>query len=85
MAVPYIFKYNRTHFTAGTLNSCLRFLLHGMIFQTSEGAPVVIKPHLLRHAFATFAVHIERLPIDLVSKWLQQKNLEVTGYYSEMP
>jgi integrase len=85
MAVPYIFQYNHMHFSAGTLNSCLRFLLHGMVFQTSEGAPVVIKPHLLRHAFATFAVHVEGLPIDLVAKWLQQKNLEVTGYYSEMP
>ncbi len=84
-SVPYIFQYNHTHFTNATLNACLRFLLHGMVFQTSEGTPVVIKPHLLRHAFATFAVHIEGLPIDLVAKWLQQKNLEVTGYYSEMP
>ncbi len=56
-----------------------------MVFQTREGTPVVIRPHLLRHAFATFAVNIEGLPIDLVAKWLQQKNLEVTGYYSEMP
>src|SRR5260370_12095946 len=56
-----------------------------MVFQTSAGTPVVIKPHLLRHAFATYAVNIEGLPLDLVAKWLQQKNLEVTGYYSEMP
>jgi hypothetical protein len=56
-----------------------------MVFQTRENAPVVIKPHLLRHAFATFAVHVEGVPIDLVAKWLQQKNLDVTGYYSEMP
>jgi len=56
-----------------------------MVFQTSAGVPVVIKPHLLRHAFATYAVNIEGLPLDLVAKWLQQKNLEVTSYYSEMP
>jgi hypothetical protein len=56
-----------------------------MVFQTREGVPVVIKMHLLRHAFATFAVHVEGLPVDLVAKWLQQKNLAVTGYYSEMP
>lgn len=85
IAVPYIFQYNRMHLTSGTINACLRFLLHGMMFQTSSGTPVVIKPHLLRHAFATYAVHVEGLPIDLVAKWLQQKNLEVTGYYSEMP
>lgn len=84
-AVPYIFQYNRTHLTNASINACLRFLLHGMVFQTSEGTPVVIKPHLLRHAFATYAVHIEGLPLDLVAKWLQQKNLAVTGYYSEMP
>ena len=84
-AVPYIFQYNRMHLTGGTINACLRFLLHGMMFQTSSGTPVVIKPHLLRHAFATYAVHVEGLPIDLVAKWLQQKNLAVTGYYSEMP
>jgi hypothetical protein len=83
--VPYIFQYNRTHITDGSINAFLRFLLHGMIFQTRGGAPVVIRPHLLRHAFATYAVNIEGLPIDLVAKWLQQKNLEVTGYYSEMP
>ncbi len=84
-ALPYIFQYNRTHLTHSAMNACIRFLLHGMVFQTSTGTPVVIKPHLLRHAFATYAVNIEGLPLDLVAKWLQQKNLEVTGYYSEMP
>jgi len=28
---------------------------------------------------------VEGMPIDLVAKWLQQKSLEVTKYYSEMP
>jgi transcription initiation factor TFIIIB Brf1 subunit/transcription initiation factor TFIIB len=28
---------------------------------------------------------VEGLPVDLVAKWLQQKSLEVTKYYSEMP
>lgn len=83
--VPYIFQYNQTHVTDASIGACLRFLLHGMVFQTREGTPVVIRPHLLRHAFATYAVNIEGLPIDLVAKWLQQKNLEVTGYYSQMP
>ncbi len=82
---PDLFQYVHQHLNDQAIAACLRFLLHGMVFQTSQGAPVVIKPHLLRHAFATFAVHVEGLPIDLVAKWLQQKNLEVTGYYSEMP
>ncbi|HEU5373934.1 MAG TPA: hypothetical protein VFV38_00700 [Ktedonobacteraceae bacterium] len=83
--VPYIFQYNHTHLGRQSLLACIRFLLHGMVFQTSKGEPVVIKPHLLRHAFASYAVNVEGLPLDLVAKWLQQKNLEVTGYYSEMP
>ncbi len=83
--IPYIFQYNHMHLGRQSLLACIRFLLHGMVFQTSAGTPVVIKPHLLRHAFATYAVNIEGLPLDLVAKWLQQKNLEVTGYYSEMP
>src|SRR5258708_39971368 len=83
--IPYIFQYNHMHLGRQALLACIRFLLHGMVFQTSAGVPVVIKPHLLRHAFATYAVNIEGLPLDLVAKWLQQKNLEVTGYYSEMP
>jgi integrase len=84
-AAPYLFQYAHHHLNDQAIAACLRFLLHGMVFQTSQGTPVVIKPHLLRHAFATFAVQVEGLPIDLVAKWLQQKNLEVTGYYSEMP
>ena len=83
--VPYIFQYHHMHLGRQSLLACIRFLLHGMVFQTSAGTPVVIKPHLLRHAFATYAVNVEGLPVDLVAKWLQQKNLEVTGYYSEMP
>jgi len=57
--------------------------MHGMMFQTSTGDLVILKPHLLRHAFATFAVHVEGLPIDLVAEWLKQKNLDTTRYYSK--
>ncbi len=83
--VPYLFQYNQRHLHDESITACLRFLLHGMIFQTSQGDPVVLKPHLLRHAFATYAVQVEGLPIDLVAQWLQQKNLQVTTYYSQMP
>ncbi len=81
--VPYIFQYHQQHLDDGAIIACLRFLMHGMTFQTSEGEPVVLKPHLLRHAFATFAVQVEGLPIDLVAEWLKQKNLDTTRYYSK--
>jgi integrase len=83
--VPYIFQYNLLHMSDQTIATCMRFLMHGMVFQTSEGEPVVIKPHLLRHAFATYAVQVEGLPIDLVAEWLKQKNLDTTKYYSRIP
>lgn len=59
------------------------FLLHGLVLHTREGQPVVLKPHLLRHAFATHAVQVEKIPLDVVGAWLKQKNLAVTDYYSQ--
>ena len=81
--IPYIFQYHSQHLSDNAISACLRFLMHGMVFQTSEGSPVILKPHLLRHAFATFAVHVEGLPLDLVAEWLKQKNLDTTRYYSQ--
>ena len=81
--VPYIFQYDHQHLSGEAISACLRFLMHGMVFQTSAGEPVILKPHLLRHAFATFAVQVEGLPLDLVAEWLKQKNLDTTRYYSQ--
>lgn len=80
---PYLFQYGRRHLSDHTISSCMRFLLHGMVFRTHEGKVVVLKAHLLRHAFATHAVQVERIPIDVVGAWLHQKNLAITDYYSE--
>ncbi len=80
---PYLFQYAGRHLSANTITSCMRFLLHGMVFKTREGKLVVLKPHLLRHAFATHAVQVEKIPVDVVGAWLHQKNLTVTDYYSK--
>lgn len=82
-SAPYLFQYTGKHLDDHTITACMRFLLHGLVFQTSTGKPVVLKAHLLRHAFATFAVQIEGVPIDLVAEWLKQKNVETTHYYSK--
>lgn len=82
---PYLFQYRQRHLDGATINSCMRFLLHGMVFQTKEGKPVVLKAHLLRHAFATYAVQVAQVPVDIVAEWLKQKDLEVTRYYSRVP
>ena len=80
---PYLFQYGHRHLSDHTISSCMRFLLHGMVFKTREGKLIVLKSHLLRHAFATHAVQVEKIPIDIVGAWLHQKNLEVTEYYSK--
>ncbi len=81
-ARPYVFQYGRRHMGGDGISACLRFLLHGLSFRTAEGRLVVLKPHLLRHAFATHAVHVEGLPVDIVGAFLKQKDLDVTEYYS---
>jgi len=79
---PYLFQYAHWHLQDQAITACMRFLLHGMSFQTSTGKPVILKAHLLRHSFATYAVQVEGLPVDLVAEWLKQKNLDTTRYYS---
>jgi len=80
---PYLFQYQQRHLSDVDITACMRFLLHGMVFRTRDGKPVVLKAHLLRHAFATHAVHVEKIPVDIVGEWLKQKNLDVTDYYSQ--
>jgi len=80
---PYLFQYASHHLSDNTISSCMRFLLHGMVFKTRDGKAVVLKSHLLRHAFATHAVQVEKIPIDVVGAWLHQKDLVITDYYSK--
>ncbi|PEO35926.1 MULTISPECIES: site-specific integrase [Bacillus cereus group] len=79
---PYYFQYNHKAFKSNAVYACIRFLLHGLRFETQDGSPVIIKTHLLRHAFATEAVQRQKMPIDILAKILHQRDLTVTGYYS---
>jgi hypothetical protein len=79
----YVFQYSKQAIPSNGITACMRFLLHGMLFRTREGQIVLLKAHLLRHAFATHAVQVEKYPLDVVGAWLKQKNLEVTDYYSQ--
>jgi len=81
---PYLFQYRQQHLSSTAITSCMRFLLHGMIVKTREGKTVTLKCHLLRHGFATHAVQVEKVPVDVLGAWLHQKNLDVTKYYSEV-
>jgi hypothetical protein len=78
----YLFQYQGEHINQFTMSSIIRFLLHGIIVETSAGKQVVVKTHLLRHAFATHASQVEKLPIDIVKVLMHQKDIDVTSYYS---
>lgn len=80
---PYYFQYYQKAFRKGTIYSCLRFLLHGLNFETQEGKPVIVKTHLLRHAFATEAAQRQGISMDVLAKILHHRDTDVTKYYSE--
>lgn len=79
---PYLFQMNRRHLSDWAVTACMRFLCHGLVFETRDGQAVSLKAHTLRHVFATHAHHVEQLPLDVIAVILHQKNLEVTGYYA---
>ncbi len=80
--LPYYFQYAGKTMTKNTIYGIIRFLLHGLVFETQSGKSVTIKTHLLRHAFATEAVQRQNVNIDIIAKILHQKSLDVTAYYS---
>ncbi len=80
---PYFFQYYQKTFGKGTISSILRFLLHGLNFETQGGKLVVIKTHLLRHAFATEAAQRQGISMNILAKILHHRDTDVTQYYSE--
>ena len=84
-ARPYLFQYNGQHLTHSAITACMRFLCHGMVFQTPEGRAVVLKAHSLRHVFAAHIHHVEQVPLDIVAVMLHQKDVNVTRYYAAPP
>ncbi len=84
-ARPYLFQFNGQHLNKITIAACMRFLCHAMVFQTAEGRPVVLKPHLLRHVFASHIHHVEQVPLDIVAFMLHHKRINVTRYYAAPP
>lgn len=79
---PYLFQYSGAHLSRMAITACMRFLMHGMVFQDAAGNVVVLKAHLLRHVFATHLHQVEQVPLDIVAKILHQKDVHVTSYYA---
>lgn len=79
---PFLFQFSGRHLPDIAITACLRFLCHGMLFQTLDGRVVPLKAHSLRHVFAGHAHHVEQVPLDVVAAMLHQKDVGVTGYYA---
>jgi integrase len=77
----YVLQWNGQALQLATLNTALRFLLHGALLE-SNGACVHLTSHMLRHGFATEMASL-RVPVDVIAQILHQRNLEVTRYYSK--
>ncbi len=82
---PYLFQYEGRHLDDQSVAACMRFLCHGLVFQTAEGRTVTLTPHALRHVFATHIHQVEGVPLDVVAVMLHQKNVQVTAYYAAPP
>ena len=50
---PYYFQYNHKAFKVHAVYACIRFLLHGLRFETQSGSPVIIK-----HTY--YAMHLQQ-------------------------
>ena len=77
----YLLQWNGLALDQGTLNTALRFLLHGAILDTN-GECVHLTTHVLRHGFATEMASM-KMPVDVIAKILHQRHLAVTRYYSQ--
>src|SRR5258708_26896362 len=68
----YLFQYNGKSLSDKDLGVCMRFLVHGLVFETLDGRRVTVRSHLLRHGFATWALNVAKEPIDIVAAILNQ-------------
>lgn len=77
----YILQWNGHGLPMDVLNVFIRFVLHGLTFQTLDGTSIYLTSHLLRHAFATEMAEL-KVSIDVIAKLLHQRDRTVTKYYA---
>jgi integrase len=78
----YVFQWQGRALDQCTLNSVIRFLLHGAIVRASDGRGVHLTSHILRHAFATEMAGL-KVSVDVIAALLHQRDTSVTKYYSQ--
>jgi integrase len=77
----YVLQWNGHGIDLQVLNTLIRFLLHGILFQALDGTVVQLTSHLLRHAFANEMAEL-KVSVDIIASLLHQRDKTVTKYYS---
>jgi integrase len=77
----YVLQWNGHGIDLQVLNTLIRFLLHGILFQALDGTVVQLTSHLLRHAFANEMAEL-KVSVDIIATLLHQRDKTVTKYYS---
>lgn len=77
----YVLQWHGRGVKLQVLNTMIRFLLHGVLFQAMDGSIVRLTSHLIRHAFATEMAEL-KVSIDIIAQLLHQRDKTVTKYYS---
>ena len=82
----YLFQWNASSDGAvGALNTrdvqaLLRFILHGLDLATSQGKPIRVSVHVLRHVMATHARHYRHVPPEVIAHfYLHHRLRELTS------
>lgn len=78
----YVLQWRKRAVDQGSLNTFIRFLLHGLAFRASDGTAIQLTSHVLRHVFATELATLN-VPVDVIAKILHQRDTTVTKYYSQ--
>lgn len=78
----YVLQWRNRSVGQGSLNTFIRFLLHGLAFRASDGTAIQLTSHVLRHVFATELAALN-VPVDIIAKILHQRDTTVTKYYSQ--
>ncbi len=79
----FALQWNGKHLDSHIIESCLNFVLLEHTCLDSNGRPVRITAHLLRHGVAGY-LRNKGVPLEDIMALLKQVNIEVTDYYSKL-
>jgi hypothetical protein len=64
----------------------LRFILHGLDLHTTQGKPIRVSVHVLRHVMSTHARHYRHVPPEAIAHfYLHHRLQELTGHSPSLP